>query len=75
METDASLALFMRDTGGCLVPKLAVSRIIDEAREITFAELAESVIFYFSIAPIAILTEKLFSKAIKASTKYLGLSI
>jgi hypothetical protein len=75
METDASMALFMRDTGGCLVPKLAVSRSVDEAREITFAELAESAIFYFSIAPIAILNSKIFSKVFKNSSKEIAQNI
>ena len=32
LETSTSLGMFARDTGGCLVPKLAVSRSMDEAR-------------------------------------------
>ena len=75
METDASLALFMRDTGGCLAPKLAVSRSIDEAREISFAELAESVIFYFSIKPIARITSKIFSKVLNTPAKDIMLGL
>ncbi|MEW5821775.1 MAG: hypothetical protein AB1782_16395 [Cyanobacteriota bacterium] len=61
LESSASIAMFTRDTGGCLVPKLSISRSADEAREIAFAEVAESAVFYFSITPIAKFFSKVFS--------------
>lgn len=58
LETNVSTGMFLRDTGGCLFAKLGASRTKDETREISFAELAESAIFYFSIPPVAYLASK-----------------
>ncbi len=62
METSSSLGMFARDTGGCLSAKLAISRSKDEAKEITFAELTESALFYFSAPLLAKSSSKLFAK-------------
>lgn len=62
LENSASAGMFLRDTGGCLIPKVAVARSLDEVREVSFAEIAESFIFYFSITPIAYFFSKLFAK-------------
>ena len=57
METSSSIGMFARDTGGCLISKLAVSRSSDEAKEIGFAETAESALFYFTAPALS----KIFS--------------
>lgn len=75
LETNVSAGMFLRDTGGCLLSRLAVSRSKDETREISFAELAESLIFYFSITPVAALASKLIGKTLKADKKYLARNI
>ena len=62
LETSSSIGMFARDTGGCLVARLGLSRTKDEAKEITFAETAESAVFYFSAPALAKGTSKLFSK-------------
>lgn len=62
LNTSSSLGMFARDTGGCLLAKLAVSRSKDEAKEIGFAELSESALFYFSAPAVAKATSKVFSK-------------
>lgn len=72
LETSTSLGMFARDTGGCLVPKLAVSRSMDEATELTFVEASESAIFYFSIIPIAMMFSKLFSKTLNIKPEQLS---
>lgn len=48
LETSSSIGMFARDTGGCLISRLGLARSKDEAREVSIAELSESVIFYFS---------------------------
>ena len=53
VENSSSLGMFARDTGGCLVSRIALSRSKDESREISFAEISESLIFYFSAPAIA----------------------
>lgn len=65
METSSSLGMFARDTGGCLISKLALSRSDDESREISFAELAESAIFYFSTAALLKPSSKILEKIFK----------
>ena len=65
LETSSSAGMFARDTGGCLISRLSLSRSKDESREISFAELSESAIFYFS-APAA---AKLSSAAFAAQNK------
>lgn len=65
MEQSSSLGMFARDTLGCLGAKLAVSRSQDEAKEITFAELAESAFFYFSAPAIAKTTTNHFASKYK----------
>lgn len=62
LNTSSSIGMFARDTGGCLISKLAVARSKDEAKEISFAELAESVLFYFSAPALAKTTSGMFSK-------------
>ncbi len=62
INTSSSIGMFARDTGGCLLSKLAVSRSKDEAKEIGFAELSESALFYFSAPFVAKATSKIFSK-------------
>ncbi|MGD9581235.1 MAG: hypothetical protein AB7V50_07670 [Vampirovibrionia bacterium] len=75
LETSTSIGMFARDTGGCLVPKLAVSRSIDEARELTFVEASESAIFYFSITPIAMMFSALASKLLDVKPEQLAKTI
>ena len=53
LETSSSVGMFARDTGGCLISRLSLSRTPDESREISFAELTESAIFYFSSPALA----------------------
>lgn len=65
MEKSDSLSMFALDTGGCLGSKLAVSRTGNERREISFAEVAESLIFYFSGPLIAGRLGKFISKNLK----------
>lgn len=62
LATSSSIGMFARDTGGCLISRLALSRSHDESREISIAELSESVIFYFSAPLLAKGTAKMFSK-------------
>lgn len=78
LETSSSIGMFARDTGGCLVARLGLSRSKDESREISFAELSESALFYFSAPSLAKGTSNLFAKAynidkdqFKSSVKYL----
>lgn len=47
LETSSSIGMFVRDTGGCLISRLGLSRSMDEAKEISFAEISESVLFLF----------------------------
>ena len=47
LETSSSIGMFARDTGGCLISRLGLSRSMDEAKEISFAEIYESVLFLF----------------------------
>lgn len=67
LETSSSIGMFARDTGGCLISRLGLSRTKDESKEISFAEISESVVFYFS-APAAAKTASL------AFTKINGLN-
>ncbi len=67
METSSSIGMFARDTLGCLGSKLAVSRSTDEAKEITFAELTESALFYFSAPLAAKFTSGKFAKIFNIS--------
>ncbi len=57
LETSSSLGLFARDTGGCLISRLLMSRTKQERKEVSFLEISESLIFYF-LAPII---SKIFS--------------
>jgi|GEM_PF-3544812 len=63
LETSSSIGMFARDTGGCLISKLALSRSSDETREISIAELSESAVFYFSAPMLAKGAANVFSKA------------
>lgn len=65
INTSSSIGMFARDTGGCLLAKLAVSRSKDEAKEIGFAELSESALFYFSAPFVAKATSGIFSSQYK----------
>lgn len=61
-ETSSSVGMFARDTGGCLISKLGLSRSKDEAKEVSFAEISESLIFYFGAPFVAKTTANIFSK-------------
>ena len=65
LNTSSSLGMFARDTGGCLLSRLSLSRSKDESREISIAEISESAIFYFSAPALARLSADRFSKAYK----------
>ncbi len=75
METSSSIGMFVRDTGGCLIPKLAISRSREEAKEITFAETAESALFYFSAPAAAKLTNEFFKNKYKTSSRLMSMPI
>ena len=62
LETSSSLGMFARDTGGCLISRLGLSRTPGEAREIAFAEISESAIFYFSAPALVKLSSNIFQK-------------
>lgn len=62
LETSSSIGMFTRDTGGCLISRLGLSRTKDESKEIGFAELTESAIFYFSAPALAKASSYLFAK-------------
>ena len=62
LNTSSSLGMFARDTGGCLISKLALSRSKDESREITIAEVSESALFYFSAPALAKASADVFSR-------------
>lgn len=62
LETSSSIGMFARDTGGCLISRLGLSRTKDESKEIGFAELTESAIFYFSAPALAKASSDLFAK-------------
>jgi len=62
LETSSSIGMFVRDTGGCLISRLGLSRSKDESREIAIAELSESALFYFSAPILAKASANLFSK-------------
>ncbi len=72
LETSSSIGMFARDTIGCLGAKLAVSRSGDESKEITFAELSESVLFYFSAPAVAKLTSDKFAKGYDISKRLIS---
>ncbi|MBR2068599.1 MAG: hypothetical protein IJ877_02435 [Candidatus Gastranaerophilales bacterium] len=61
LETSSSLGLFARDTGGCLISRLSLSRSNNERKEVSMSEISESLIFYFSAPLLAKLTGKLFN--------------
>lgn len=63
METSSSVGMFARDTGDCLISRLGLSRTKNESREISFAELTESAIFYFSAPAAAKGFADVYSKA------------
>ena len=52
LETSSSIGMFARDTGGCLISRLGLSRSMDEAKEISFAEISESVLFFIFQHPL-----------------------
>lgn len=62
LETSSSIGMFARDTGGCLISRLGLSRSKDESKEISFAELSESAVFYFGAPLLAKGSSKLYSK-------------
>ena len=75
METSSSVGMFVKDTGGCLIPKIAISRSREEAKEITFAETAESALFYFS-APAAVkLTNEFFQNKYNTVSRLITMPI
>ena len=62
LETSSSIGMFVRDTGGCLISRLGLSRSMDEAKEISFAEISESLLFYFSAPALAKASSGIFAK-------------
>lgn len=72
LETSSSIGMFARDTGGCLISKLALSRSSDETREISIAELSESAIFYFSAPMLSKGAANAFSKAAGIDKKFIN---
>ncbi len=75
METSSSVGMFVRDTGGCLIPKLAISRSKEETKEIAFTETAESALFYFS-APAAVkLTNNYFKNKYQTGSRLMSMPI
>ena len=62
LETSSSIGMFARDTGGCLISRLGLSRSRDESKEISFAELSESAVFYFSAPAAAKGSASMFAK-------------
>ncbi|MBR1617383.1 hypothetical protein IJ670_04460 [bacterium] len=65
LESDSAIGMFVKDTGGCLLSRLALSRTKDETREISIAELTESALFYFSAPLIAKMGGKIFPELFK----------
>ncbi len=65
LETSSSIGLFARDTGGCLLSRLSLSRTNQERKEVSFAEISESAIFYFLAPFLAKLSGNIFSKITK----------
>ena len=61
-ETSSSIGMFARDTGGCLISRLGLSRSQDEAKEVSFAEISESILFYLCTPILTKSTSKIFSK-------------
>ena len=62
LETSSSLGLFARDTGGCLISRLSLSRSEQERKEVSMAEISESAIFYFAAPILAKLFGNIYSK-------------
>ncbi len=62
LETSSSVGMFARDTGGCLISRLGLSRSKDESKEISFVELSESALFYFSAPALARMSAGYFAK-------------
>ena len=60
LETSSSLGLFARDTGGCLISRVGLSRSKQEREEVSMAEISESAIFYFSAPLLAKTFGKMF---------------
>lgn len=71
LETSSSIGMFARDTGGCLISRLGLSRTKDESKEISFAELSESAIFYFSAPALAKASSGLFARKKNITRKQL----
>lgn len=71
-ETSSSVGMFARDTGGCLISRLGLSRSKDESKEISFAEISESVIFYFSAPALAKMNANLFAKQQKITKEQIS---
>jgi len=67
VENSTSLGMFLRDTGGCLCSRLALSRSKDESREVFFVESSESAVFYFAVTPLTKLCSKISSKALNVN--------
>lgn len=62
LETSSSIGMFARDTGGCLISRLGLSRSKDESKEISFVELSESAVFYFGAPLISKASSKVYSR-------------
>ncbi len=75
METSSSIGMFARDTGGCLIARLGLSRTKEESKEIAFAEVSESALFYFSAPAVAKGTSKIFSKIYNIKNELLSTPI
>ena len=75
LETSSSIGMFARDTGGCLLSRLSLSRSKDESREISIAEISESALFYFSAPALAKINANLFSRIFKVEKSKLTTGI
>lgn len=69
LETSSSIGMFSRDTGGALLAKLSLARSKDEAKELSFSEISESILFYFSAPAMAKISTKIYSSVYNISKK------
>ena len=62
LETNSSLGLFLKDTCGCAISRLALARSKDEKKEIILSETSESATFYFAAPLLSKVFKEGFSK-------------
>ena len=73
LETSSSIGMFARDTGGCLISRLGLSRSKDESKEISFVELSESAVFYFGAPLISKTSSKVYSRLLNVDNNKFAL--